>query len=112
MKSEQMFVLENAGWPALLVSDSALILRANPSATNTFGPLSGGNTSLSASIWSRENQSSPEVFLAGMERSAATSVALKLRTKDGVTSIFHASICPCATDGQQMVLLQLFAANA
>jgi nitrogen-specific signal transduction histidine kinase len=112
MKPELTFVLENAGWPALLVSDSGVVLRANSSATNTFGPLSGGNTSLSASIWSRENPSSPEVFLAGVERSAATSVALKLRTKDGHTSTFHASVCPCATDGQKMFLWQLFGTNA
>ncbi|MCI0538843.1 MAG: ATP-binding protein [Verrucomicrobiales bacterium] len=112
MKAELTFVLENAGWPALLVSDSGVVLRANSSATTMFGPLSGGNTSLAASIWSRENPSSPEVFLAGIERSSAISTALKLRTKDGATSIFHASICPSSTDGQKMFLMQLFTANA
>src|SRR5262245_6806634 len=112
MKSEQTFVLENAAWPALLVSDSGVVLKANSSATNTFGPLSGGNTSLAASIWSRENQSSPEVFLASLERSPATAVDLKLRTKDGLASTFHASICPYATDGQKMFLFQLFPSNA
>jgi signal transduction histidine kinase len=112
MKLELTFVLENAGWPALLVSDSGVIVRANASAIHAFGPISQGNTSLSASIWSRENQSSPEVFLAGVERSSATSVDLRLRTKDGLTSTFHASICPCATEDQKMFVLQLFSTNA
>ncbi len=112
MKPELTFVLENAGWPALLVSDSGVVLRANSSAANIFGPISEGNTSLAASIWSRENQSSPEVFFAGIERSLMTSVAFKLRTKDGNTSSFQSFVCPWTNkDGQKVFLLQLFAAN-
>ena len=92
MKSDLTFALENAGWPALLVNDSGVIVRANASAVNTFGLLSEGNASLSASIWSSENQTSAEVFLAHAERSSAPMIALKFRTKDGNVASFQTCI--------------------
>jgi PAS domain-containing protein len=43
--------LENAGWPALLVDESGTILRANPAAVKTFGPVLEGEAPLLSSIW-------------------------------------------------------------
>src|SRR5439155_19394969 len=108
MKSDLTFALENAGWPALLVNDSGVIVRTNASAVNTFGLLSEGNASLSASIWSSENQTSAEVFLAHAERSSAPMIALKFRTKDGNVANFQTYICSITKDGQRFFLFQLF----
>ena len=107
MKPEVVFVLENAGWPAVLVNAASTILRANQAAVKTFGsPLEGALPLLSA-IWSPENGNTAEQFLAQWERAPSPSVSAKLRVKGGGTTTYAASVCSCTQDGQKLFLLQL-----
>jgi two-component system, cell cycle sensor histidine kinase and response regulator CckA len=106
MKSSAAFQLENAGWPALLLDGAATICRANPAAIRLFGPALDGATPLLSAIWSPENSSSPEQFLAQWERSPSPSVLLKLRSKGGSSVALQTSICSFLKDSQKLFLLQ------
>ncbi len=106
MKLDEVFALENAGWPALLVNNAGTILRANQAAVKIFGPaLEHGGTLLS-SIWASENGSSAEQFIAQWERSPAASVPLKFRVK-GSSNSFLVSLCSFNKDGQKFFVFQL-----
>src|SRR5579862_4264832 len=107
MKSSVLFQLENAGWPALLLDSSTTICRANPAAVRLFGPTLEGATPLLAAIWSSENGTTPEPFLAQWERSPASAVLLKFRTRGGSTISSFVSICSVQKEGQKYFLLQL-----
>ena len=101
MKSDIVFVLENAAWPALLVDASSTILRANQAAVKTFGPALEGQSPLLGAIWSPENGATAEQFLAQTERSAASTATLKLRVKGGGTAACTATICSATIDEQK-----------
>lgn len=108
MKSESVFPLENAGWPALLLDSTSTVCRANPSAIKIFGAsLEGGNPLLSA-IWSPENQGTAEQFLAHWERSPSATVPLKFRAKGGAPVQYLVSICSFSKEAQKYFVLQLF----
>ncbi len=55
MKSELFFLLENAGWPVLLVEAAGTIRRANQEAIAVFGTMIEGEKTLLSAIWSAEN---------------------------------------------------------
>jgi hypothetical protein len=62
MKSDVVFTLEKAGWPALLVDPAAKVVRANAAAIKTFSAaLEASHSNLSA-IWTAEGVESPENF--------------------------------------------------
>ena len=107
MKLDDVFALENAGWPALLVNNGT-ILRANQAAVKTFGQALEGQAPLLSAIWAPENSSTAELFLAHWERSPAPNVPLKLRVKGGGIHNFSASICAFSKDGQKFLIFQLF----
>ena len=92
MKSDLIFILENAAWPALLVDGSGTILRASPAAVRTFGSVLEGEAPRLSAIWSPGNNSTPEQFLARWERSPAGAVALKFLLKGGGTGEFPVSV--------------------
>jgi signal transduction histidine kinase len=107
MKHDIVFALENAGWPALLVDGSNILCRANAAAIKLFGSvLEGGSPELSA-IWSLENSSPAEQFLASWERSPTPTVALKFRAKGGMAVSALTSICAFTKDGEKYFVLQL-----
>jgi signal transduction histidine kinase len=108
MKLDEVFALENAGWPALLVNEAGTILRANRSAVKAFGPTLEGAAPLLSSIWASDNGTTAEQFLAQWERSPAASMALKFRVKGGGISSVPASICSFSKDGQRFFIFQLF----
>jgi signal transduction histidine kinase len=56
------FYFGKCGWPALLLDGSGVILRANPAAVKTFGPVLEGEAPLLSAIWSAENGLTPEQF--------------------------------------------------
>jgi two-component system, cell cycle sensor histidine kinase and response regulator CckA len=111
MKPELVFLLENAGWPALLLDGTGVISHANSAAVKLFGTaLEGASPHLSA-IWASENHHAPDQFLSVWERSPSANVALKLRGSGGNTLSSLASLCSFAQGGQKFFLLQLLVEN-
>jgi hypothetical protein len=107
MKADFVFALENAHWPALVLSDSGVIHRANAAASAAFGGVTEGTGASAASIWSPENEFSVEIFLARQERSAAEPVLVKFRAKDGHPVAFLACVSAFVKEGQKLYLVQL-----
>ena len=107
MKSDLIFVLENAAWPALLVDGSGMVLRASPAAVRAFGSVLEGEAPRLSAIWPPENGSTPEQFLARWERSPAGAVALKFLLKGGGVGEFPVSICPFSRDGRKYYIFQM-----
>src|SRR5579883_1711392 len=107
MKSSAVFLLENAGWPALLLDGSTNLCRVNQAAVKLFGQALEGSTPLLSTIWSSENATNPQQCLAQWERSPASPVQVKLRTRGGGSTAFAISICSFSKDGEKFFLLQL-----
>ncbi|HYG22682.1 MAG TPA: ATP-binding protein [Verrucomicrobiae bacterium] len=107
MKLDEVFALENAGWPALLVNDACTILRSNQTARKLFGTALEGAAPLLGAIWAPENGPAPQQFLAQWERSPAATVSLKFRVKGGGISSFSASICSFMREEQRCFIFQL-----
>jgi two-component system, cell cycle sensor histidine kinase and response regulator CckA len=107
MKSDLVFGLENAVWPALLVDGGGRILRTNEAAVKVFGPaLEGDHPSLSA-IWSPENGVAAEQFISQWERSPSAAISLKYRVKGGGVASYLTAICAHTAAGQKHFVLQL-----
>ncbi|MDB6065677.1 MAG: putative Histidine kinase [Pedosphaera sp.] len=107
MKSDAVFGLANASWPAVLTDEAGTILDANPAAIQVFGPaVAEASTSL-ASIWLAENGITPDGFLVRWEQSPTSTVKVKLLGAGGVTLSFQASICTLLSAGQKCFLMQL-----
>ena len=51
MKPDNVFALENAAWPALLLDEASTVLRANDAAVKLFGPALEGQASRLSAIW-------------------------------------------------------------
>jgi two-component system cell cycle sensor histidine kinase/response regulator CckA len=107
MKSDVVFALENAGWPALLVDSESTVCRANAPAVKLFGAaLEGASPQLSA-IWAADNPAAADCFLSHWERAPAPTVTLRLRGKGGSVQGYLTSICAFNKDGQKYFVLQL-----
>jgi signal transduction histidine kinase/CheY-like chemotaxis protein len=112
MKSDVVFALEHAAWPALLVDSAGTVYRASEGAMKAFGlPFDRGGTLLNE-IWAPENTMLAPEFLARWERSPSVPVPLKLRAKGGATMNCSAHICKFAWNEQQYYLLQLVSESA
>jgi len=107
MKSEVVFALENAGWPALLVDGTGVILRANQAAIKTFGSIAEAAAPLLGALLVTEPGSSAEQFIAQWERSPSALLTLQFRIKGGATQSFSTSVCSFAKDGQKYFVFQL-----
>jgi signal transduction histidine kinase len=106
MKPDIIFVLENAAWPALLLDGSGTILRANPASVKTFGPVLEGESPSLSSIWSSENGTTQEQFIAHWGLSPTGTVALKFLVKGGGTGLFSISICSFNVEREKFFVLQ------
>src|SRR5262245_18181638 len=107
IKSDVVFMLENAGWLAMLVDSGGTILRANHAAIKVFGPvLESGAPKLSA-IWTPDNGMTPEQFIAQWERSPTSTAQLRFFIKGGGASRFSVSVCSFNRDGQRFFVFQL-----
>ena len=106
MKSDAVFILENAAWPALLLDGSGTILRANPAAVKMFGSVLEGEAPRLSAIWSAENGLTPEQFLVQRGHSPAGAEALKFLVKGGGTGAFSISICSLHKDGEKLFVFQ------
>jgi two-component system, cell cycle sensor histidine kinase and response regulator CckA len=107
MKSESFFLLENAGWPALLVEEAGTIRRANAEAVVVFGSIMEGENTLLSSIWSPENTVPAAEFLGKTERAAGPQ-QLKFQIKGGTTASFTAYVSQTTKDEQKYFVFQLF----
>jgi signal transduction histidine kinase len=107
MKSSVVFELENAGWPALLLEGSTTICRSNAAAVRLFGPALEGATPLLAAIWSEDNATTPEQFLAQWEHAPSPAVLLKFRTRGGNSVTSLVSVCSFLKEEQKYFLLQI-----
>ena len=107
MKSETVFALENANWPALLVDASGGIRAASQGAKSVFGEDLAGQT-LSESIWTKENPQSAEELLSAFEESSGGSYQLKLKAVDGSITNYQTQICTMPSDNGETYLLQMF----
>jgi signal transduction histidine kinase len=107
MKSDVVFGLENAAWPALLVGPAGNVLVANAAAKGVFGgQLHGASVSLSA-VWAAENGGTPADFLARWEQSPVPANALKFRVAAGTVTAFNTIICQFTGEGGKWFALQL-----
>jgi two-component system cell cycle sensor histidine kinase/response regulator CckA len=110
VKPEVVFGLEGAAWPALLVSASGTILRANTAAAGAFGPALSGESAQLSAIWSKENGGTEGNFLMLWEQAPTATADLKFRTADGATTKFTAAICTFNNAGSKWFVLQLLPA--
>jgi two-component system, cell cycle sensor histidine kinase and response regulator CckA len=111
MKPETGFALEHANWPALLVDSTGTIWAASVGAKRIFGQAVVTRPTLSQSVWSRENEQTPEEFFASFEDLTDEPIELRFKGRDGSTSSYQTHICPMTMDGQNLFLLQVFKAN-
>jgi signal transduction histidine kinase len=112
MKSDVAFALENAGWPALLVDGAGAVCRANQAALDLFGAALAGDSPRLSAVWSPENRSAADQFLAQWERSTVPTVPLKFRGKGGQAIAYLTSICTFSQDGRKYFVLQLLREDA
>lgn len=106
MKSEVAFILENAGWPVLLVNTAGGIVRANAAAVRTFGSAAEGEMPLST-IWASENGHMAEQFILKWDSSPSPPGPLKFTTERNGVRAFFTSICPITEDREKLFMFQL-----
>lgn len=107
MKPEIVFGLENAAWPALLVSAGGIVLRGNAATTAVFGEALAGEAPKLASVWAPENGVAPEDFLAQAEAAKAALSDLKFKTVNGQTAKFAVAVSTFSREGNRWFVLQL-----
>ncbi len=107
MKPEFVFGLENAVWPAVLVSAGGDVLLTNTAAKTVFGAALGGDSANLAAVWSPENSGSVADFLARWEKSPEACGLLKFKTSLTAAAPFLTSICVFHHDGKKRFVLQL-----
>src|SRR3954467_15941628 len=111
MKSDSVFLLEDAGWPALIVDAAGTVLQANKAGRSLFAGPESSSATLSA-IWTADNSISAQQFLADAEKSSRTPLALKLKEKSGTAVSYSASITTLAAAPEKRFLIQFFPATA
>jgi two-component system cell cycle sensor histidine kinase/response regulator CckA len=107
MKSDVVFGLENAVWPALLLDAAGMIRHANPAASKALGQkLEAGVTKLSE-ILAAGNEVSAEQLLARAGGASKPATLLKLHDLAGAGVSHLASVCEVTSEGQKYFLIQL-----
>src|SRR5687768_4915186 len=104
MKAEIVFQLENASWPAFLVTPTGVLEDVNPAAQALFGDRLKSREF--ADIGEAETASS--TFLAMCDNFTTPMMPLKFRNKEGKPAIFQTSISSLALGSQKYFLFQLF----
>ena len=92
MKPETVFALENANWPALLVDAAGNVRAFSQGAKSTFGQVLEARPALGQSIWSKENEQTPEEFFACFDDLDEKDYQLRFKGRDGSTSSYNAHI--------------------
>jgi len=107
MKPEIVFGLEAAAWPALLVSASGAILRANATAISIFGGVMKQETPQLSAIWSPENGGTEGQFLLLWEQAPTATADLKFKVANGSVVKFTVAVCTFSKDNTKWYVLQL-----
>jgi two-component system, cell cycle sensor histidine kinase and response regulator CckA len=104
MKAEVIFQLENAPWPAFLVTPGGTLEDINPAAQTFFGER------LEAREFSAlgEAETSSSSFLSLCERLNSPLLPLKFRARDGNVTTFLTSISSLTLSTHRYYLFQLF----
>jgi two-component system cell cycle sensor histidine kinase/response regulator CckA len=112
IKSETVFALENASWPALLVDVSGGIRAASQGARSAFGQIITTRPTLDQSIWSRENEQTPEQFFSSYDELSDTPYEIRFKGRDGSTASYQVHVCLLQLNDEGLFLLQIFKAPA
>jgi signal transduction histidine kinase len=107
LKPEVVFGLETAAWPALLVSASGAILRANATALEIFGAALAGESPQLSAIWSPDNGGTEGQFLMLWEQAPTATADLKFRAASGATKNFTVAVSMFNKDANKWFVLQL-----
>jgi signal transduction histidine kinase/CheY-like chemotaxis protein len=108
IKSETVFTLENANWPALLVDCVGNIRAVSMGAKNVFGQIIVTRPTLGQSVWSRENEQSPEEFFACYDEMVEHPYELRFKGRDGSTCSYQVHVCVLFHEGDELFLMQIF----
>jgi signal transduction histidine kinase/ActR/RegA family two-component response regulator/PAS domain-containing protein len=113
MRRPTEFVLEKAGWPALLLEESGTICRANRAACQLFGTAVQGVASFSALLDDGNGAGSIKVdrLLADLE-SAGKPGEMKLACQDGKRARFNSRVTKLSREGRNYFVVQLFDPSA
>jgi signal transduction histidine kinase len=107
MKSEAVFGLDTASWPALLVDGAGVVRHANPAAKRLFAPALDSAAPRLSAIWVSQNALTAEQFIATCEPSSAHQSIIKFRDQAGQIATHLVPACAFHEDGEKQVLLQL-----
>ena len=109
MRRQTDFVLEKAGWPALLLEESGLICRANYAACQLFGNAVQGVASLSSLLDDGEAIQDVKLDRFLTEQAAAGQPGeMKLTCLGGQKAGFQSRVSKLSREGRNYYLLQLF----
>lgn len=107
-ETDDIFLLDSASWPALIVDATGRIRRANASASAFFGPKVEGDSAVLSNIWASDNESTADVFLERVTSAKTMTSPLKLRGKGLAMTPFTANVCALERNGTKTFLFQLF----
>src|ERR1700677_700912 len=108
MKSDIVYGLVSATWPAMIVDEAGAVHNVNPAAVRAFGPSMADGTGTLPALWLPDNQETAAELLARCASQAAVNVPLKLLGKNKANLPYQASICAIQDDGKKYFLIQLF----
>jgi signal transduction histidine kinase len=111
MKSDVVFGLENAAWPALLVDAGGEVLMANAAAKNLLDAALQDQPALLAKVWAAENGVSPADFLTRWEQKPTATATLNFRAANGANTAYTTALCQFTSDGKKWFALQLLPAG-
>ena len=107
MKSDIVYGLVGATWPALLMDEAGAIHNVNPAAVRVLGPSMADGTGTLPALWRPDNQGTAAELLKRCATEAAVNVPLKLLGKKGESLSYQASICAIQDEGKKYFLMQL-----
>jgi len=107
VKTDSFFLLDSAGWPALLVESGGTIRKANQAALALFGSKLESDSTVLSALWANQEESA-EQFLGRLERAIPAVATLKLQTKGGTGTSFSTSICSLNWEVGKRYIFQLF----
>jgi len=106
IRSDTVFLLKGASWPAFLVDGGGTIRHANQAAIDLFGPKLETDSTMLSALWA-EQAESVEQFLARCERSSPAVVPLKLLGKGAAAILFSTYISTFNWEGEKRWIFQL-----